>query len=339
MTFMAAAVLSVTLPVPPFTHESAGLAGPEETCLMPPELCDGLPAPRPPDIPPEPPGEWVELAAGLPDTGRVLLLGSPDCGKTTFGWWLARQLHRRGPVALVDADVGQSRIGPPASVGWYRPGDGRQGFFFVGSVSPERRPATVLQATGQAHDIAAETARWVVVDTTGYLQGRTAIVLKGAKIKNLRPVHVVAIGDGDEDLEAVLAPWLEDRAVILHRLQSPSGARTRSVPARAQWRQEAFAAWLSGANLRWVELAGKRIVHEPEPEFYEGSNARQLEGLLVGFGDDRDNGLCIGLLRTMDLRGRRMLCLCPEQAAGAARVDFGCLRLEPDGRQISYEER
>lgn len=306
---------------------------------MPRDLCDGLPAPRPPDIPPKAPAEWAELVSGLPDTGRVLLLGSPDCGKTTLGWWLARQLHRRGPVALVDADVGQSRIGPPASVGWYRPGDRRQGFFFVGSVSPERRPATALQATRHAHDVAAEAAQWVVVDTTGYLQGRTAIALKGAKIEHLRPVHVVAIGDGDEDLEAVLAPWIGDRAVILHRLRSPSGARTRPIPERARWRQEAFATWLSGAHLRWVELAGKETLHEPEAELYENSKARLLEGLLVGFGDDSDNGLCIGLLRTLDRAGRRMLCLCPEQAAGAARVDFGCLRLEPDGSQIASEER
>ncbi len=303
------------------------------------DLCDGLPAPRPPDMPPKAPAGWAELAAALPDTGRVLLLGSPDCGKTTLGWWLARQLQRRGTVALVDADVGQSRIGPPASVGWYRPGDRRQGFFFVGSVSPERRPATALQATRRAHDIAAEAARFVVVDTTGYLHGRTAIALKGAKIEHLRPVHVVAMGDGDEDLQAVLAPWSGDRAVTIHRLLGPSGARTRSVEVRAGWRQEAFATWLSGANLRWVELAGRETLHEPEPELYAGDKAGQLEGLLVGFGDERDNALCIGLLHRLDLGKRRMLCLCPEQAAGAARVDFGCLRPHPDGRQIASEER
>ena len=50
--------------------------------------------------------------------GTVLLLGATDTGKSV----LARELLNRGvragkSVALVDADIGQSDIGPPATIG------------------------------------------------------------------------------------------------------------------------------------------------------------------------------------------------------------------------------
>ena len=50
--------------------------------------------------------------------GTLLLLGAADTGKTTLMDALVQRLARSRPVALVDADVGQSHIGPPTTVGW-----------------------------------------------------------------------------------------------------------------------------------------------------------------------------------------------------------------------------
>jgi polynucleotide 5'-kinase involved in rRNA processing len=50
--------------------------------------------------------------------GTLLLLGAADTGKTTLMSALAERLAQRQPVALVDADTGQSHIGPPTTVGW-----------------------------------------------------------------------------------------------------------------------------------------------------------------------------------------------------------------------------
>lgn len=300
------------------------------------QFCDGLPAPRLPEAPAQVPDEWPRLLEALPPTGRLMLIGPPDCGKTTLCWWLARELHPTARVALVDADVGQSRIGPPASVGWYRPRGKRQGFVFAGSTTPERRPASALHATVRACAIAPEGADWLILDTTGYLQGAAAVALKGAKIKALRPVHVVALTD-DPGVDAALGPWLNDPDVTVHRLPRPPAAAGKGPQQRAQWRRRGFSDWLAGSNLRWLETTGRELRHVPAQELYTGAHAAQLDGLLLGLSDAEDRGICLGLLRSMDWRRGRILALCPEAAQTAQVLDFGCIRLEADGEQVARD--
>jgi len=48
-------------------------------------------------------------------SGKVLLLGAADTGKTTLMGALVERLARRRPTAVVDADIGQSHIGPPTT--------------------------------------------------------------------------------------------------------------------------------------------------------------------------------------------------------------------------------
>ena len=56
------------------------------------------------------PLQWEQLAEQA-RTGwqRVVIIGGTDVGKSTLCWWLAEQLAPQGRVAVVDADVGQSR--------------------------------------------------------------------------------------------------------------------------------------------------------------------------------------------------------------------------------------
>ena len=50
--------------------------------------------------------------------GICLLLGAADTGKTTLAAALAKHAALSRPIGIVDADIGQSHIGPPATVGW-----------------------------------------------------------------------------------------------------------------------------------------------------------------------------------------------------------------------------
>ncbi len=53
-----------------------------------------------------------------PDTRSIMLLGEADTGKTTLAEGLGAFLSKDFRTAAVDLDMGQSRIGPPATVGW-----------------------------------------------------------------------------------------------------------------------------------------------------------------------------------------------------------------------------
>lgn len=294
-----------------------------------------LPADPPTDIP----QSWREMLAMLPDACRVLVIGPSDCGKSTLCWWLARELAKRAGaqrVAVVDADVGQARIGPPACVGWQVLDGAQSGFFFVGATTPQRRPASALEATIRACRAAHEHAAWTVVDTTGYVRDELAVTLKQAKIKRLRPVQVIAMGD-DAALDDIIAPWVEDPKVTVHRAAVSDAVRPRSREARAAWRRDRFAAWLRGSNLWPIAREGRLFTHPPPAELFRhvpDADAR-LRGLLLGFSDAAGGGICLGLLHTYDFCTGDLIALCPEVARDAAQVDFGCLRLERDGTEIS----
>ena len=63
--------------------------------------------------------EWEQAAeAVLARPGVVVLLGASDSGKTTLCRILAEHWRAAGrTLGLVDGDIGQPSIGPPATVG------------------------------------------------------------------------------------------------------------------------------------------------------------------------------------------------------------------------------
>ena len=67
-----------------------------------------------------PPKEWyAPLDVLEKEKGIAILLGATDTGKSTLAKFLIFNLCQRGlMVALVDADIGQSFLVPPATIGF-----------------------------------------------------------------------------------------------------------------------------------------------------------------------------------------------------------------------------
>jgi polynucleotide 5'-kinase involved in rRNA processing len=264
--------------------------------------------------------------------GRVIIVGSADVGKTTLACWLAEQLARSATTAWVDADVGQSQIGPPATVGWRLMNATVGHCYFVGDVSPADRSATVLSGLVRAvSDAEACGARHVVVDTTGYVAGHDAVALKTAKVDLLAPVHVVALGN-DRPIRRLLRCWKNYPAVCITQLDTSAAVSKKSVCARRQHRSRLFAQALAGAQTRWVNVTDKALVR---------GNARaaaQLpDGLLLGFVDEKRHLVCLGLLQALDVKNRRLLVYAPEPAESAVGIVFGAMVLSTSGEQLGMD--
>src|SRR3989440_4823833 len=133
----------------------------------------------------------------------TLILGTSDTGKTSLTARLAAALAARGErVAVVDADVGQSEIGPPTTVGLGRVsgalarlGDAEVlALEFVGDTSPVRYIRETADATGRLvrRALAAGVER-ALVDTGGLGAGPPGPAPQRARGRPAHPARVPAL--------------------------------------------------------------------------------------------------------------------------------------------------
>jgi polynucleotide 5'-hydroxyl-kinase GRC3/NOL9 len=228
--------------------------------------------------------------------GVIMLIGAPDTGKTT----LARQLLAAGVAAgrtsaYIDADVGQTMVGPPACVGlrWVRSSDDLDDFSkaddlrFVGSISPERLVLQEVLATATLVEVARTEADLIIIDTTGAVSGVTGQTLKYHKMELCRPDVVVALQRGSE---------MEPMVGLLRRFFSAEVELTSVHPDvipvspeerrhhRTQRFADAFAPPLNRFRVKPTVFA---------PALPTGLDLSRLDGMLVGVHDGA--GRCLGL--------------------------------------------
>ncbi|MBI2204752.1 MAG: hypothetical protein HYU41_12955 [Candidatus Rokubacteria bacterium] len=206
----------------------------------------------------------VEAAAAAPLT---LVVGEVNLGKTTLVTRVANALLARGlRVGVIDADVGQSEVGPPTTVGLgrvVRPlerlGDAEPvALRFVGATSPVRDQAGTIAAVARlAVRARAEGLTHVLVDTSGLVRGDLGLRLKQAKIDALAPDLLLVLDRGGE-CDPILAPYLRAGRPRVVRVPVPDETRARSPEERRRHRDRALAAHFDGA--RRVTLDLRRVV-------------------------------------------------------------------------------
>ncbi|HYO61418.1 MAG TPA: Clp1/GlmU family protein [Actinomycetota bacterium] len=268
--------------------------------------------------------------------GVVFLLGGIDTGKTTFGIELARRAAAAGiPAAIEDADVVQSTIGPPTTVGLkqVRGEDDltREGLRaadklgFVGSLAPKGHLLPLVTNAAKLVLRAKEAgARLVVVDTTSLVSGIYGQSLKFFKMDLIAPDFTVAFERGGE-LEPLvgIAQRFVPGEVI--EIEVSDDARIRTVDERITFREEQFASYFAVGTSRWRV---KPTVFMPTlpPEF----DVALLDGLVVGMEDGRGSCVGIGVLEhdaTEDLL--RMVSPVTEGVRG---LRLGSVRIDTSGQ-------
>ena len=271
----------------------------------------------------------------LQNPGVVMLLGDIDTGKTTFGVELARRATAAGiPAAIVDADIVQSTVGPPTTVGLklcagtetftretLRTSDG---LGFVGSLLPKGHLLPLVTTTAKLVGKAREAGcRLVVVDTTGLVSGIYGQTLKFFKMDLVRPDMIVAFERGGE-LEPVLgiAQRFTPADVIELAVSDQVGART--VDERIAFREEQFAAYFATTS-RWKV---KPTVFMPTlpPDF----DLALLDGLVVGMEDGK--GACVGIGVLEHDTGEDILRMVSPVSEGVRGLRLGSVRIDVSGR-------
>jgi polynucleotide 5'-hydroxyl-kinase GRC3/NOL9 len=231
----------------------------------------------------------------------IVIVGAGDTGKTSLAAGLAGTLAGRGArVAVVDADVGQSEVGPPTTVGLGRVAGPLPrlrdaellALEFIGDTSPVRHIGQTADATGRlVRRALADGFEHVIVDTGGLVQGALGLALKRAKIRAIDPDLVIVVQRRDESEPLAQALTVGARPVVLRVAASPAATRRTQTQRRAH-RDSAFRESLDGAPA--VEVPHDRVMAR-------GRDApAPVTGLVVGLYDAAGQALGIGRVRSAE---------------------------------------
>jgi polynucleotide 5'-hydroxyl-kinase GRC3/NOL9 len=256
------------------------------------------------------PKEWYTLLDVLKEEkGIAILLGATDTGKSTLAKFLIFNLCQKGlKVALVDADIGQSFLGPPATIGlsvfksdpdWQlvlTPPE----IFFVGSITPEGNFPIHLKGVERMADKAASHGVDVIlVDTTGFVLGEQGIELKRRTLDLLSPRFILALQKSDE-LEPILEHYKENALPRILRLPLSEQVRPRSMEERRTYRTDKFQEYFKHSVIQELAVEGFQIegeVLDPNGETLPLDWALKINGLLIGLKDSNDETLALGLIK------------------------------------------
>lgn len=250
------------------------------------------------DIPPD----WERALAGIAARRRcrVLVVGGPDAGKSTFCRLLLGRLAWSGhKAAYVDGDLGQPDAGPPACVSLAHPdpeghvkGVAPAALAFVGDVSPVGSFIQTLAAYVRVVRVAR--APFLVVNTDGLVHdaGRP---FRELLVDLIRPDRIVAIRRRDE-LDPLLAELAHRRPVVLKRSRRAWGRPTWD---RQEHRARLFVRYFEAAGSLTLDAAALTFQRLPDGDPHLSDPAALPAALppdrLLGLCDK--TGLCLGLAR------------------------------------------
>ncbi len=216
------------------------------------------------------PSSWndaVEEALAREPPTRLLILGGVDVGKTSLCTFIANRALKAGrSVGIIDADVGQSDIGPPCTIGFARVREPTwdlstleaEHVFFLGDKTPSHLVGRALRGIKTALEAAERSGvDFLVVNTDGWISGPDAAEYKKAVASIVEPHLILALRRARE-LDTILRQ-LEGWETRLLDISPFVKERDREV--RRELRALGYRRYLSGAkviavNLKWVEVEG-----------------------------------------------------------------------------------
>jgi len=256
------------------------------------------------------PKEWFGLLDVLgEEKGLAILLGATDTGKSTLAQFLISNICKRGlKVGLVDADIGQSFLGPPATIGlsvfkshpdWeviLSPPE----IFFVGSTTPEGHFPIHLKGVRRMVDkISSYGPDVILVDTTGFVSGEAGRELKRRKIDLILPRFILPL-QKDDELEPILEPYNVNPLYKIYRLPLSEQVRTKSAEERRVNRTNKFRAYFKYSAVQELAIEGVQIegeVLDPDDAPLPLDWALKMNSLLIGLKDEMDDTLALGLTK------------------------------------------
>jgi len=216
------------------------------------------------------PDSWRTVVGEVlsrPKPCTVMVLGDIDSGKTSFSTYLINtSLKSQGKPAIVDADLGQSDVGPPTSIGFSVISEPVADLFsvkpaaivFMGRTSSNGITQRVVSSlTSIMKKIPEGVVDLTVINTDGWIEGDEARTYKAELIRKIGPNLVVGIQRNGE-LEHILHSVEEEGCHVL-RIVTSSAVKRRDHNERRELREQSYKKYLGkptvrNLHLNWISL-------------------------------------------------------------------------------------
>lgn len=286
------------------------------------------------------PAEWERaIERIIKERGVVVLLGGADTGKTTFAFALVKDaLALDIPTALVDADLGQSSVGPPTTIGLSLPrkGDNLEdpridGLYFVGDTSPFGHLLQSIVGTKHLIEKAlAAGAQLIVIDTSGLITGAMGQALKYHEVQVAECDHIVALQRSTE-LDYILRSLSRYEKPFLYNLSVPIEAKRISPEVRTRVRKKRFQSYFQGARILSLRIDHLSVY----PPIVDLVRRRDFLNLAVALKDEKNETRGIGIIVGQKLRDSSVEILSPVSPDVKIRgLEIGFLCLSEDGEEL-----
>lgn len=234
----------------------------------------------------------------------VMALGASDAGKSSFLTYLLNRLFQDNPncsVAVLDGDLGQSDIGPSATVGYAiasKPvtelGNLKlENGFFVGETSPVNvMPKAVEGLKAMLAEIKEKQPDFILINTDGFVTGEAALRYKLTLVKELLP-NIVAAVESKGEVDEVMS-YLGGGGVMT--VESAGAVYPRSTEKRKAIRERTYTRYLKHSKLQCIPASQLTI----EPRNGVPKTQDPNRGILVGLYGYGAKFYGIGVLRAIN---------------------------------------
>jgi polynucleotide 5'-hydroxyl-kinase GRC3/NOL9 len=224
------------------------------------------------------PKEWDEIIEAIKTRNyrKVIVVGAMDTGKSFFSTYVANKLFYSGKkVGVIDTDLGQSDIGPPTTIGFsllnyptlFLQNSPLTSFEFIGAHSPSLHLVPMLVGFNKIVKKALQVSDVIIVNTSGFIYGDVARILKNAKFDILEPDMIVLIQNSNE-CEHLIKSIVETEKIF--RLKVSKKASETSKSEREKLRNLASQKYFKNSKeitLKFEQFLTERCYFKTGVEF------------------------------------------------------------------------
>ncbi|HPB34473.1 MAG TPA: Clp1/GlmU family protein [Caldisericia bacterium] len=247
--------------------------------------------------------EWIKTKDNFIKNGKKLMvIGVSDSGKSTFILYLANEIFKIGKkVGVLDLDIGQSNIGPPGTISFGIVKKNLNNLseiepdkmYFIGGVSPKGNLLQLVVGSFKLlKAMEKEFLDYILVDTTGLVNGMIAEVLKHNKIEVLDPDYII-IFENENEIDNLIKPFIYGNKKIV-KIKPSSNSIERTRLERMEYRNKKFREYFSNSKRIKIHFNENNIIS------YDSKKYTPLQNSIVGLLDKDRFLLYLGILESID---------------------------------------